>query len=147
MTLDAGYNKLHLDSVSGIDFFAAGQFVQGLNSVYISNVHAANLGVRFTIAKKADLYVGYTITRDAGDGRSAPAPLESTDPTVLLLYPAQTFPLNFQSPLARLSIRLSQKMRWNVGWQFYNYHEDFQIFAASQNYHANTGYTSVLWSF
>jgi hypothetical protein len=146
-SLDAGYSKLHLDTVSGIAFFANGQDVQGLNSVYISNLHAANLGARFAIKKRADLYVGYTITRDAGDGRSAPVPVGTTDPATLLLDPAQTFPLSYQSPLARLSVRISPKVRWNVGWQYYNYHEDFQLFPMSQNYHANTGYTSLLWMF
>jgi hypothetical protein len=146
-SLDAGYSKLHLDSVSGIAFFANGQDIQGLNSVYISNLHAANLGARFAIRKRADLFVGYTITRDAGDGRSSPSLLGNTDPATLLLSPAQTFPLNYQSPLARLSVRISPKVRWNLGWQFYNYHEDFQLFTVSQNYHANTGYTSVLWAF
>jgi hypothetical protein len=146
-SLDAGYSKLHLDTVSGIAFFAASQSVQGLNSIFVSNIHAVNLGARFDIKKKADLYVGYTITKDTGDGRSAPSPAGTTDPAVLLLSPAQTFPLSFQSPLARLSVRLSPKVRWNVGWQFYNYRQDFQLFVTSLNYHANTGYTSVLWSF
>ena len=146
-SLDAGYSKLHLDSVSGLAFFAGGQEITGFNSIYISNLHAANLGARFAIKKRADLYVGYTITRDAGDGRSAPIPPGTTDPVTTLLSPAQTFPLNYQSPLARLSVRLSPKVRWNVGWQFYNYHEDFQFFPLSQNYHANTGYSSVLWEF
>ncbi len=147
VTFDAGYSKLHLDSVSGIDFFAASQFLQGLNSVYISNVHAGNVGARFVLSKRVDLYAGYTITRDAGDGRSTPAPVGVTDPTVLLLAPAQTFPLSFQSPQARLSVSLRQKLRWNLGWQLYNYHEDFQLFVVSQNYHAHTGFTSILWSF
>jgi hypothetical protein len=146
-SLDAEYSKLHLDSVSGIAFFANGQDIQGLNSVYISNLHAANLGARFAIKKRADLFVGYTITRDAGDGRASPVLLGTTDPATLLLSPAQTFPLNYQSPLARLSVRISPKVRWNLGWQLYNYHEDFQLFPVSQNYHANTGYTSVLWAF
>ena len=74
-------------------------------------------------------------------------PPGATSPTTLLLSPAQTFPLSFQSPLARLSVRLSPKVRWNLGWQYYNYHEDFQLWIAPQNYHASTGYTSVLWSF
>lgn len=147
VTFDAGYSKLHLDTVSGIDFFAASQFIQGLNSIYVSNVHAGNIGARFALGKRVDFYAGYTITRDAGDGRSTPAPLGATDPATLLLAPAQTFPLNYQSPLARVSARLSQKVRWNFGWQLYNYHEDFQLFAVSQNYHAHTGYTSLLWSF
>jgi hypothetical protein len=146
-SLDAGYSKLHLNTVSGIAFFAGGQDIQGLNSIYVSNLHAANLSARFAIKKRADLYVGYTITRDAGDGRSAAVAPGTTDPSTLLLSPAQTFPLNYQSPLARLSVRISPKVRWNLGWQLYNYHEDFQLFPLSQNYHAHTGYSSVLWSF
>jgi len=136
-----------LDTVSGIAFFAAGNQVNGLNSIYVSNAHVGNFGARVAIKKLADLYVGYTITKDTGDGRGTAIPVGTTDPAALLLLPAQTFPLSFQSPLARLSVRLSPKMRWNAGWQFYNYHEKFQIGVASQNYHANTGYTSVLWSF
>jgi hypothetical protein len=51
------------------------------------------------------------------------------------------------TPLARLSIRVTPKIRWNAGWQFYNYHELFGLTVPMQNYRANTGYTSVLWSF
>ncbi len=145
--LDAGYSKLHLDSVSGLAYFAGNQEVTGQDSIYISNIHAGNFGARIAIKKRADLYIGYTITKDTGDGRAAPAPAGTTNPNLLLLDPAQTFPLSFQAPLARLSVRVSPKVRWNVGWQFYNYHESFQLFVQSQNYRANTGYTSVLWSF
>ncbi|HTM50295.1 MAG TPA: hypothetical protein VL285_16495 [Bryobacteraceae bacterium] len=146
-SLDAGYSKLHLDTVSGLAFFAAGTQYQGIRSIYVSNVHAANLGARVGIGKKADLYFGYSITKDTGDGRRAATPGGATDPIVLLLSPAETFPLSFQSPLARLSVLLSRKVRWNAGWQLYNYHEIFQLWAAPQNYHAHVGYTSVLWSF
>ena len=59
----------------------------------------------------------------------------------------QTFPLTYQSPLARLSVRITPKLRWNAGWQFYDYGEDFHFFGYSQNFHAHTGFTSVLWSF
>jgi hypothetical protein len=145
--VDAGYSKLHLDTVSGIAFFADSQNIRGLSSIYISNLHNANFGARFAIKKVADLYLGYTITKDAGDGRAAPSPAGVTDPAVLLLNPAQTFPLSFQSPLARLSVRLSRKVRWNAGWQYYNYHESFQLWVVPQGYRAHTGYTSVLWAF
>src|SRR5262249_50685943 len=121
-------------------------FVQGLNSVYISNIHAANLMARFVVKKRVDLYLGYSITKDVGDGRSTPAST-AADPLTQVLASVQTFPLAFQSPQARVSIRLSPKMRWNAGWQFYNYHEDFGLLSYYQNYHANTGYTSILWSF
>ena len=74
-------------------------------------------------------------------------PAGVTDPVAVLTDSVQTFPLTYQAPLARLSIRISPKVRWNAGWQFYNYSEQFHLFGNDQNYHAHTGYTSVLWSF
>lgn len=148
-TLDASYSKLHLDSLSGIAFFAGPDAVSPLtsNQIYVSNIHAANFVARFVVAKRVDLYVGYTITRDTGDGRSTAAPIGLTDPTSLVFAPVQTFPLSYQAPLARVSIRLREKLRWNAGWQYYNYHEDFGLLSFYQGYHANTGYTSVTWAF
>jgi hypothetical protein len=57
---------------------------------------------------------------------------------------AQTFPLTFQSPQARVSFRISERLRWNAGYQYYGYHEEF---SSGENYLAHTGYTSLLWSF
>jgi hypothetical protein len=147
--LDASYMKLHLDTISGIAFFAGATRVslQAGSSMYLSNVHAANFGARLAIAKRADLYVGYTITKDTGDGRASAVLASVTDPLTSLFSGVQTFPLTYQSPLARLSIRISPKLRWNAGCQFYNYNEQFKLFAYNQNFHANTGYTSILWSF
>jgi hypothetical protein len=148
-TLDASYAKLHLDSLSGIQFFAGPEAVSPLssNQVYISNIHAANLGARFVVARRVDLYLGYAITLDTGDGRGTAAPAGATDPTTLIFAPVQTFPLSYQAPLARVSIRLREKLRWNAGWQYYNYHEQFGLESFYQGYHANTGYTSVTWAF
>jgi hypothetical protein len=146
--LDAGYMKLHLDTVGGIAYFASasGRTPQRGNSLYLSNVHAANFGARFAVAKRADLYVGYTITKDTGDGR-ATAAAGVTDPTAAVFAAVQTFPLAYQSPLARVSVRITPKLRWNAGWQFYNYHEEFGVLGYYQNFHAHTGYTSVTWAF
>ena len=150
-SLEASYAKLHLDTVSGLAFFAgvtAVQFYQGFSQLYLSNIHSANMGAHFSIARRVDLYGGYTIVKDTGDGRpTAVVPAGTTNPVQALFSSVQTFPLSYQSPLARLSIRISEKVRWNAGWQFYNYHEQFQLLGWYQNYHANTGYTSVLWSF
>ncbi|MGA2591022.1 MAG: hypothetical protein ABSH32_13975 [Bryobacteraceae bacterium] len=148
-TLDASYTKLHLDSLSGIAFFAGFPQVSPFtsNQIYISNIHAGNFGSRFAVKKRVDVYVGYSITRDTGDGRASAVPAGTTDPESLVFTPVQTFPLNYQSPLARVSIRLNPKLRWNAGWQYYNYHENFGLFSFYQGYHANTGYTSVSWSF
>ena len=146
--LDASYMKLHLDTVSGIAYFAGAvrATLQSGNSLYLSNVHAANFGARFAVAKRADVYVGYSITKDVGDGRAAAA-ANLTDPAAALLAGVQTFPLAYQSPLARVSLRITPKLRWNAGWQFYNYHEQFGVLGYYQNFHANTGYTSVSWAF
>ena len=146
--LDAGYMKLHLDSVSGFAFFAGTgrTTLQNDNSLFLSNVHAANFGTRLAVARRADLYVGYTITKDTGDGRAISTTV-LTDPLGALLAGVQTFPLTYQSPLARVSVRISPKVRWNVGWQFYNYHEEFGLLGYYQNFHAHTGYTSVSWAF
>jgi hypothetical protein len=148
-TLDASYSRQHLDSLSFLAFFAStigSQLVTG-SSLYVSNIHSGNLGARFGLGRRADLYVGYSIVDDTGDGRATAVPTDVTNPITALLDSVQTFPLIYESPLARLSVRISPKVRWNVGWQFYDYKEMFGILGYYQNFHANTGYTSVLWSF
>ena len=146
LTFDAGYSKMHLDTLGGLTFFAGSPraSLQTGQSIYISNIHAANLGLRFSIRKLADVYLGYNITLDAGDGRSG---LLTPGTVNALLYNVQTFPLNFESPMARLTIPLTKKIKWNAGYQYYAYHEEFGLYPQVQNYHAHTGYTSVLWAF
>ena len=131
LALDAGYTKLHLDTVSGLAFFAGlprPSLETGLDSVYVSNIHAGNFGARFEIRRRVDVYAGYTITKDTGDGRSTAAGVGSVDPVSLVFLRVQTYPLTFQSPLARVSVKLHPKLRWNVGWQFYRYREEFGLF-------------------
>jgi hypothetical protein len=141
-SVDGGYSKLHLDTASGIAYFVDFELIQGERSIYVSNLHAANLGVRLGLGKRADLYAGYSHVEDTGDGRFNPFIGSGARPDPFV--PAQTFPLAFRSPLARFSIRLHGNLRWNAGYQYYNYREDF---FGRQSYRAHTGYTSVLWSF
>jgi hypothetical protein len=63
------------------------------------------------------------------------------------LASVQTFPLTFQSPSARVSVKLTEKLRFNVGYQYYGYKEQFGLFDVNENYLGNTGYTSLLWAF
>jgi hypothetical protein len=149
-SLDASYNKLHSDGSSFLAFFAGANrstLQADYRSIYVSNIHSANLGVRLAIRRRADVYVGYSITKDVGDGRATAAPVGVTDPIQALLDSVETFPLTYQSPLARVSVRLTPKMRWNAGYQFYDYMETFGLLGYYQNFHAHTGFTSVLWSF
>jgi len=139
---DATYSKSHLDTRGGIAFFAQSQLFPNQVSYYVSNLHAGTFTGRFSL-KRADLYLGYSIVQDAGDGRATPVST-IVGPNIPAFQTAQTFPMRFQSPLARLSFRISEKVRWNVGYQYYGYRESF---FSGENYIANTGYTSVLWSF
>jgi hypothetical protein len=109
----------------------------------------SSAGFHFTLGGHADLYAGLSYVQDTGHGRNNPYGSGfGTD--VPAFQQAQTFPLKFESPLGRLSVRLSNRVRWNVGYQYYGYHEDFftgQSFLTDQAYRAHTGYTSVLFSF
>jgi hypothetical protein len=149
-SIDASYTRLHLDTWSFLAFFAGvgrPTLQASYPSEYLSNIHAGNLGVRFSLGRRADFYAGYSITMDVGDGRASAAPAGTTNPITALLDSVQTFPLTYESPLARLSVKISPKVRWNAGYQFYDYAEQFGLLSYYQNFHAHTGYTSILWAF
>ena len=55
-----------------------------------------------------------------------------------LLESVQTFPLTYQTPLVRLSLKLTEKLRYNVGYQYYGYHEEFGLLSTNQSYRAGT---------
>lgn len=142
VSIEGAYSKLHFDSIGGIVYFAGSPRplqITGQSSIYTSNIHTVNLGMRFTLTKRADLYTGYTLTKDVGDGRA----LTTADP----FYNAQAFPLTFHTPNARLSVRLHEKLRFNVGYAYYGYREKFGEIQVNENYRAHTGYTSLLWAF
>lgn len=143
LSFDASFSRFHQYTIGGIAYFANSSLVQGESSIYFSNINSAVIGARFAIRNRADLYVGYTRVQDLGDGRSTPvgAGIGSALP---LFERAQTFPMAFESPLARVSVRMNNKLRWNAGYEYYGYREDFY---RTQNFRANTGYTSISWSF
>ena len=151
LALDASYTRLHVDTAGSLAFFAGtgarATLYSGYSSIYLSNIHSGNVAARFSIGKRTGLYLGYNITRDPGDGRSAAVPPDVTDPIQQVFTAVQTFPLSYQAPMARVSVRIAPKIQWNAGWQFYKYHQDFSLLSYLPNYHANTGYTSVSWSF
>ncbi|MBV8846657.1 MAG: hypothetical protein JO307_27945 [Bryobacterales bacterium] len=143
--IDVAWSKLHLDSLGGISFFVNQQLVTGAQSYYVSNIQYATMNAHFSVRKRADVLVGFSYIQDFGDGRSNPLISPVTAPGLPPAFlAAQTFPLRFLSPQARLSIPIQPRIRWNVGYQYYGYREDFSTL---QNFRANTGYTSISWSF
>jgi hypothetical protein len=147
--LDAGYSKQHVDTLSALAYFADFNLIENDRSLYVSNVHCGNLGLRFATNRRLDWHFGYSIVRDPGDGRpnlaAGPAfPATGIGATPESFRVVQTFPLRFESPLGRVSIRLHTRLRWNFGYQYYRYKEDF---LRVQNYGAHTGFSSLSWSF
>jgi hypothetical protein len=116
-------------------------------SLYISNIHAVHGTGRWSLGPRVDLMIGFHRVQDSGDGRSNPGQPQTaaTDPAAATVFRAvQTFPLRYQSPLGNLSVQLHSKVRWNFGYQYYDYGEEFSsIF----RYGAHTGFTSIMWSF
>jgi hypothetical protein len=144
---NASYSKLHLDTATGIAYFAQGDLIENDRSIYISNIHLGHITARFAMGPRIELFAGMSHIQDTGDGRSVPTAgrdLLSPPGAREIFAAAQTFPLSFTSPLARISLRIRQNLRWNVGYQHYNYREDF---GSIQDYRAHTGFTSLSWSF
>lgn len=147
LAFDANYSKLHLDTMTGIAYFFNRRLVDD-RSIYISNIHGGHAGVRLGIGR-ADLFLGYSRIQDTGDGRNriSAAPWVIGTPATEIVPGTlgyQTYPVTFESPLARISVRLHNKIRWNAGYQHYRYLEDV---LPMQNYRAHTGFTSLSWSF
>jgi hypothetical protein len=144
--IDAGYSKQHLDTNSAIAYFMDFQLVTNRRSIYTSNIHSGNLGARFAIRNRADIFVGYSRVQDTGGMQSGTAQFLPGPADMPPLFAASSFPLTFESPMARISVRINNSLRWNIGYQHYRYAEDF-LLKFGQNYRAHTGYSSVSWSF
>lgn len=148
LSFNADYVKLHLDTLGGLSFFDNGNLANQY-SLYISNLHTANLGLRFALGKRVELYAGYSHIQDVGDGRNNPFG-NGFGTDIPGFQQAQTFPMKYLSPLGRVSVKISERIRWNAGYQYYGYREDFftgDDFLPDHAYRATTGYTSLTWSF
>jgi hypothetical protein len=141
-TIDAGFTRAHIYTIGGIAYFLDQQLIQNQSSVYLSNINSIYTGIRYEFGSRVDFYVGYTRVQDLGDGRATAASGLGSAPE--LFQAVQTFPVVFQSPSARVSVKINNKLRWNLGYQYYGYREDF---SSLLGYRANTGYTSVSFSY
>jgi len=83
------------------------------------------------------LYAAYRINKDNGQGQRLSTP--TGNPAVLVT----SYPLNYQSPEARLAIKINRRLDWNIGYQYYNYKESVLVGPRPQNYHAHLPYTSL----
>ena len=142
LTVDAGFTRAHTYTIGGIAYFLNQELLTDQSSLYLSNINSIYLGIRYEIRRRIDVYAGYSRVQDLGDGRAIATAGIGSAPA--LFQAVQTFPMVFQSPMARLSVKINGKLRWNLGYQYYGYRQEFN---ASLGYRANTGYTSFSFSF
>lgn len=135
--LDAGYNLLVMDVATGIlNLFDLPDLPDRGRSVYASSIHVASLGLRVVPTRRLTLSLRYSLTKDTAGGTEG-----------LVREGSDVFsglPMTYQSPQARLTVRLKDGLWWNAGWQYYGYAERF---AGTRGYRAQVGFSSLSLSF
>lgn len=136
-SISTGYNYHWINSKSVIDYFFNGvQHPSGLSLYYVRNNYFFVESVA-RLAPRATLFSAYRINKDNGQGSRV------ADPTGRPGTLIASYPMSFQSPEARLAIKLHHRLDWNVGYQYYNYNESPIVGPRPQNYHAHLPYTSL----
>lgn len=137
----AGYNYHWITSDAVIEyFFNSVQHPLG-RSQYYSRNHFFFVDSVFQLARRATLFASYRVNKDNGQGDRVADP--TGNPGTLIA----SYPMSFQSPEARLALRLHERLDWNIGYQYYNYNESVIVGPRPQNYHAHLPYTSLRFYF
>jgi hypothetical protein len=137
VSFNTGYNFNWINSNSVIDyFFNSVRHPLGRNLYYARN-HYFFFDTVARLAPRATLYAAYRINKDTGQGSRLADP--TGNPGLLIA----SYPMSYQSPEARLAIRLTRSIDWNVGYQYYNYNESTLVGPRPENYHAHLPYTSL----
>ena len=132
--LSGGYTHLRVTSIAGILLPITGQRRVG-ESQYFSrdNFFFFNLFVR--PQSRITLYAGYRINKDPGQG-------DRVSPSNVILI--DSYPMTFQSPEARIAVKLNRNVEWNVGYEYFNYRDRF---FPIQSYNSHLPYTSLRFYF
>ena len=128
--VSGGYTHTHIDTNADIIFFLSSVKQNG-TSLYFMRNNYFFFNTRCQIVPRATLFVGYNINDDSGQGNRVP-----TSATQLL----SSYPLRFQSPEAKLTVKITENIDWNAGWKYFGYKEKF---LSNQDYRAHTSYVSL----
>jgi Putative outer membrane beta-barrel porin, MtrB/PioB len=140
-SISTGYNYHWINSDAIVDyFFNSVQHPLG-HSLYIVRNNFFFVESVARITPRATLFAAYRINKDNGQGNRVADP--TGRPGILIA----SYPMSFQSPEARLAIKLHHRLDWNVGYQYYNYNESTIVGPRPQNYHAHLPYTSLRFYF
>ena len=93
--------------------------------------------------RRLTFFASYRINQDDGQGGQV-----SNMPAGLFI---SSYPMSYQSPEGRLSLRLHRRLDANFGYQYYNYNESkftqIGYNVPPQNYHAHIPYASLRFYF
>jgi len=140
-SVNAGYNYHWINSKAIVDYFFNSVRHPLGNSLYISRNNFFYVESVARIAPRATLFAAYRVNKDNGQGNRVADP--TGNPGTLIA----SYPMSYQSPEARLAIKLHDRLDWNVGYQYYNYNESTIVGPRPQNYHAHLPYTSLRFYF
>jgi len=129
-SLSSGYTHMRVTSIAGILLPISSQRRVG-ESQYYSRENFFFFNAFFRPTSRLTFYAGYHINKDEGQG-------DRVSPSNVILI--DSYPMSFQSPEARVTLRLTRRLDWNVGYTYYNYQDKF---FAVQNYHSHLPYTSL----
>jgi hypothetical protein len=136
-SFNAGYNYNWLNSDAVVDyFFNSIRHPVGHSLYYVRN-NFFFVDTTVSLAPRVTLFAAYRVNDDNGQGNRI------ANPTGLPGTLISSYPMTFQSPEARLAIKINRRLDWNFGYQYYNYNESTLVGPRPQNYHAHLPYTSL----
>lgn len=137
VSFSTGYNYNWVNSDAVVDyFFNSVQHPSG-HSLYFMRNNFFFVDTTAHLLPRVTLYAAYRVNKDNGQGNRV------ADPTGTPGTLISSYPMNFQSPEARLAIKINRRLDWNLGYQYYNYDESSFVGPRPQNYHAHLPYTSL----
>ena len=137
ISFNTGYNFNWVNSNAVVDYFFNSIRHPLGRSLYYGRNHYFFIDTVARLHPRASLYASYRINKDTGQGDRL------ADPTGNPGFLIASYPMSFQSPEARLAIKLNRHIDWNVGYQYYNYNESTLVGPRPENYHAHLPYTSL----
>jgi hypothetical protein len=137
LSFSGGYSYNRADSDAVVDYFFNSVRHPNGHSLYFMRNNFFFLDTVAQVAPHVTFYAAYRINKDTGQGD------RRADPTGTPGFLITSYPMSYQSPEGRLSIRLNRRLDWNLGYQYYNYNESPLVSVRPQNYHAHMPYTSL----
>jgi hypothetical protein len=142
LNVSTGYNYNWLNSDAVVDYFfqvppAASVRHPSGHALYFVRNNFFFIDATARLSNRVTLYTSYRVNKDQGQGNRLADP--TGNPGTLV----NSYPMSFQSPEARLVIKINKRLDWNLGYQYYNYNESPLVGPRPQNYLAHLPYTSL----